>query len=277
MVCRKLISRGLCMIFLEKTPPVSRICGMGHGLQKTAMISRGLCMIFFSKDTTSVTHLWHGPWFAENCHDITWPLHDFFSKDTTSVTHLWHGPWFAKNCHDITWPLHDFFSKDTTSVTHLLHGPWFALFFKRARLCLFLFLLRHSTCHMPCMFGFFTETCAEIMWPLHVGFSKDNTTTIMYMCHALLKTLLVSRGLCMMVLAKTFLLLSCTLAMVCRKLISRGLCMIFLAKTPPVSRICCMGHGLEKTVLVSRGLCMIFLAKTPPVSCTWAVVCLKSI
>src|SRR6056300_121690 len=246
MVCRKLISRGLCMIFLEKTPPVSRICGMGHGLQKTAMISRGLCMIFFSKDTTSVTHLWHGPWFAENCHDITWPLHDFFSKDTTSVTHL-------------------------------LHGPWFALFFKRARLCLFLFLLRHSTCHMPCMFGFFTETCAEIMWPLHVGFSKDNTTTIMYMCHALLKTLLVSRGLCMMVLAKTFLLLSCTLAMVCRKLISRGLCMIFLAKTPPVSRICCMGHGLEKTVLVSRGLCMIFLAKTPPVSCTWAVVCLKSI
>src|SRR6056300_1002560 len=156
MVCRKLISRGLCMIFLEKTPPVSRICGMGHGLQKTAMISRGLCMIFFSKDTTSVTHLWHGPWFAENCHDITWPLHDFFSKDTTSVTHL-------------------------------LHGPWFALFFKRARLCLFLFLLRHSTCHMPCMFGFFTETCAEIMWPLHVGFSKDISTAIMYIGHGLQK------------------------------------------------------------------------------------------
>jgi hypothetical protein len=84
---------------------------MGHGLQKTAMISRGLSMIFFSKDTTSVTHLWHGPWFAENCHDITWPLHDFFIEDTTSVTHLLHGPWFGENCAGITWPLHDFLAK----------------------------------------------------------------------------------------------------------------------------------------------------------------------
>ena len=205
----------------DKTTTIMYMC---HALLKTLLVSRGLCMMVLAKTSLLLPCT------------------------------LGHGLQKA----DITWPLHDFFSKDTTSVTHLLHGPWFALFFKRAKLCLFLFLLRHSTCHMPCMFGFFTETCAEIMWPLHVGFSKDNTTTIMYMCHALLKTLLVSRGLCMMVLAKTFLLLSCTLAMVCRKLISRGLCMIFLAKTPPVSRICCMGHGLEKTVLVSRGLCMIF-------------------
>jgi len=97
--------------------------------------------------------------------------------------------------------------------------------------------------HVPCL----AENSPSVTWPLHDGFSKDISTAIMYIGHGLQKAD-----------------------------ITWPLHDFFSEDTTSVTHLL---HGpwfAENCAGITWPL-HDFLAKTPPVSCTWAVVCLKSI